>query len=98
MVQRHRPPAQFPFDQREFQVAQTRAANAFGEIAGVEAKVYRLALDLGGDFGGDLAGTFDKVFVRIDLVLDKAPHRGGDHFLFFGQPVLHRVLPRGQLA
>ncbi len=77
MRQRHRPAAQFALDQREIQMAQPRAADLFGEVAGVKAQFQRLALDLGGDVGGHLAGAFDRRFVRIDLGFDEscAPSR-----------------------
>ena len=75
-----------------------RAADLFGKITGVETQFHRFAFDLGGNFGGNFACAVNEVFMGIDFLLHKAPHRGDDHLLFFGQTKIHgRGSPLAQL-
>ena len=59
-------------------------ADAFGEIAGVKAKIDGLLLDPLGDFGGDFAGPLHLFLVRIDFVFDERADGGDDHLLLIG--------------
>jgi len=77
-------------NQREFHMVKPRAADAFGEVAGIKAQLNRLALDLLRDLFGDLTTALDQILMRVNLVLDETAHRSGDHFLLFIQAVLHR--------
>ncbi len=82
MRERHRATAKLTLDKAEFEVIEACAAHRLGEIAGIEAKLFRLAFDLVGDLLRNLAGPFDQILVGIDLVFNETADGFRNHFLF----------------
>ena len=93
MRQRHRAAAELTLDQGEVEMAQPRAADGLGEVAGVEARGQGLAPDRLRQIGRDAALTLDLRLVREDLALDEGAHGGDDHLLLVGEAEVHAPPP-----
>ena len=92
MVEGHGTTPKFSLYQCEFHMIKPSAAHAFGKIAGIKPQTQCLFLDLAGYFCGHFACALDQGFMRVDLFFYKGSDRAGDHFLLFGQSILHFVI------
>ena len=74
-------------------MAKPRAADLFGEVAGVKAKIEDLLLDLLCHVVRHLTGPLNLRLMRVNLALHKVAHGGDDHLLLVGQPKIHDASP-----
>jgi hypothetical protein len=90
MVERHGPAAKLALHQREIEVAKTRSADAFREIAGIKTEVDTFLLEFFPKLMGHLTGLLHHLLVWVDFIFNERPYGGHDHLLFFGQAKMHR--------
>ncbi len=74
-------------------MVEAAAAELFGDVGGVEAKLGNLAPDLAADLVRHLARALDLGLERVQLALDEAAHGVDHHLLFLTEAEVHGSQP-----